>query len=183
MVRLLSWIAVVIAGLCTILPSAAALGDCTLNCPSDAPCQLGEADFSAHVIDMETSHGGMHCGCPYGWTGVLCDHKYEACDTSHRCYHGGECVPGIQDKYGNDQLFCDCTEAVASDGTRFVGKYCETPFEKVCDETGEHFCVNGGDCNPDYPYVCHCAIVPFPPLLFSTMRDSLTYLCFFFQYL
>ena len=127
---------------------------CTLNCPADAPCQLGEADFSSHEISLEHgSNHGMHCACPYGWTGILCDHRYETCDNSHRCYHGGECISGSTDNFGNDQLFCDCTKAVAADGTQYVGKYCETPFEKICDHTGEHFCVNSGDCNPNYPYV------------------------------
>jgi len=67
------------------------------------------------------------------------------------CYHGGQCVPGLSDKYGNDQLFCDCTSAIASDGTQYVGKYCETPFEQLCDQSGDTFCVNGGECNPSYP--------------------------------
>eukprot|EP00980_Cylindrotheca_fusiformis_P006245 scaffold1336_cov158-Cylindrotheca_fusiformis.AAC.7 len=139
--------------------AAAAAGNdetCTLKCPNDAPCQFGVADFSDHVLNQDHTHqDGMHCSCPYGWTGVLCDHKYESCDQSHKCYHGGECIPGMADKFGNDQLFCDCSQAVASDGTRYVGKYCETPFEQTCNEEGTEFCVNGGDCNPDYPYVDH----------------------------
>ena len=95
-----------------------------------------------------------------GWTGVYCDHKFETCDNQegHTCYHGGECIPGLEDKYGNDQLFCDCSKAVGPDGERYVGKYCEVPFEQICnnpDDDDEEeellFCVNGGECNPEYP--------------------------------
>lgn len=150
--RLLSWMTaatVLMVSCCLQVTSGA---DCTLNCPNDAPCQIGAGDFSAHTTaNIEQTYGSMHCGCPYGWTGVLCDHKYETCDNNHKCYHGGECVPGMKDKYGNDQLFCDCSNAVMSDGTKYVGKYCETPFEKICDDEGNDFCVNGGDCNPEYP--------------------------------
>jgi hypothetical protein len=96
-----------------------------------------------------------------GWTGVLCDKKFETCtdQPGHECYHGGQCIPGLLDKYGNEQLFCDCstTHSAGMDGTHYVGKYCETPFEQACNtgaETGEPvFCVNGGECNLDFPYV------------------------------
>ena len=96
----------------------------------------------------------------------MCDKKYETCSNQngHECYNGGECILGLQDKYGNEQLFCDCSNAQG-----YVGKYCETPFEQKCggsttttrseEEGGESddegdghiFCVNGGECNPDFP--------------------------------
>ena len=82
-----------------------------------------------------------------GWTGILCDQKYETCTNQkgHECYNGGECILGLEDKFGNDQLFCDCTKARG-----FVGKYCETPFVQRCAED-EVACVNGSSCNPEYP--------------------------------
>ena len=82
-----------------------------------------------------------------GWTGILCDKKYEICTNQkgHECYNGGECILGLEDKYGNEQLFCDCSKARG-----FVGKYCETPFVQRCGED-EVACVNGGACNPEYP--------------------------------
>ena len=141
--------------LASVTITTRAQDDCTLACPIDAPCVSAQADFSHHSITLE--HGtGMHCSCPAGWTGLLCDHKYESCDSegNHACYHGGECIAGLHDKYGNDQLFCDCTKAIDGvTGQKYVGKYCETPFDKVCSSSeGEDiFCVNGGDCNPDYP--------------------------------
>jgi hypothetical protein len=92
-----------------------------------------------------------------GWTGLFCDKRFETCDNQagHTCYHGGECIPGLEDKYGNEQLFCDCTNARGSDGTKYVGKYCESPFEQVCNPGASDdeliFCVNGGECNPNFP--------------------------------
>lgn len=128
--------------------------DCNLDCPFDAPCELEAPDFSGHNIDFVGNAGNgaamMHCACPPGWTGILCDHRFETCTDNHQCYHGGKCIPGLLDDFGNGQLFCDCSDAVAADGTRYVGKYCETPYEKICDDSGELFCVNGGDCNPNF---------------------------------
>jgi len=124
--------------------------DCTLDCPVDAPCTNESPDFTAHTALGLVSDAREHCACPFGWTGLLCDHKYESCTDDHSCYHGGACIPGLSDHYGNDQLFCDCTNAIASDGTQYVGKYCETPFEQLCGGDDELFCVNGGECNPSY---------------------------------
>jgi hypothetical protein len=149
--------------------------ECTLSCPDNAPCRFGKADFSnSHDAafgvgdDDDTHRNTMHCDCPIGWTGVLCDKRFESCDNQagHECFHGGSCLPGLEDKYGNEQLFCDCTSAVSPiDGTQYVGKYCETPFEQVCStgnsgsnnqqQDDEAFCVNGSQCNPDYPSRSH----------------------------
>lgn len=126
---------------------------CSLDCPVDAPCTMGEAEFPhQNAIQLKTSVQNMHCACPPGWTGIMCDHKYESCTDSHDCFHGGQCLNGSStDSFGNHQLFCDCSGAKSTDGIRYVGKYCETPFEKSCSADNEElFCVNGGDCNPNY---------------------------------
>lgn len=55
----------------------AATTECTLNCPNDAPCRFGQADFSGHIVEVvgqqqqqatDTSQNGgmMHCDCPMG---------------------------------------------------------------------------------------------------------------------
>ncbi len=127
--------------------------ECTLDCPVDAPCTFGNAIFPhQNVVQLESSVQNMHCACPPGWTGIFCDHKYESCSDSHDCFHGGECLDGgSRDAFGNPQLVCDCTNAKTTDGIRYVGKYCETPFEKSCSaENDDLFCVNGGDCNPNH---------------------------------
>jgi len=148
--------------LVTFLLAAVAHGqECTLNCPADAPCVLGDGGLSEHrhvfphLEDSQSEgHNNMHCACPPGWTGILCDRRFESCSNDHTCYHGGKCISGLLDEYGNDQLFCDCSGAIY-DGVRHVGKYCETPSQKYCQNVeGSHgeqlFCVNGGDCNPNY---------------------------------
>ena len=113
---------------------------------------------------MERTRNGMHCLCPHGWTGVLCDIPYETCDGNHPCLHGGSCVPGLVGPFGNDQLFCNCEHAgVVENNVRYVGKFCETAVGgnnqenaeagnyELCDEAGTFFCVNGGTCNPGFP--------------------------------
>lgn len=128
--------------------------ECSLDCPVDAPCTFGEATFPHHnAIELDTSVQDMHCACPLGWTGILCDIKYESCTDNHDCFHGGKCLNDslATDSFGNAQLLCDCTRAKSTDGIRYVGKYCETPLETLCSADNEDlFCVNGGTCNPNY---------------------------------
>ena len=137
---------------------------CTLNCPWDAPCVMsGEAGQPQK----------QHCACPPGWTGLLCQTKYESCsirgNNEDRCFHGGKCIEEAFDDFGNPQLMCDCSTAMStlieneggsgSSGTKqtvtkYVGKYCEHALEQQCDtQNVDRFCVNGGDCNPNVEYV------------------------------
>lgn len=66
----------------------------------------------------------------------------------------------MNDVYGNEQLFCDCSGATDDNGVKYVGKYCEIAQTVTCDEQGEVFCVNGGWCKSDYEKYprrpCHC---------------------------
>lgn len=99
---------------------------CDIECPSFAPCVFGHVYFSERidVVELGGSHqSDMHCDCPVGWTGLFCDIKFESCSNQarHECYHGGECILGLEDEYGNEQLFCNCDKAEG-----YVGKYCET---------------------------------------------------------
>jgi hypothetical protein len=42
-------------------------GECSLNCPPEAPCIIGQQDHSQHtVLELETHHNGQHCSCPMG---------------------------------------------------------------------------------------------------------------------
>lgn len=137
---------------------------CPLECGQRGVCVLGEADFLDHPTEspeaggggdtllsfhQETSRGGFHCECESGWTGLQCNVEFQSCLVDHKCYHGGDCVEGLVDKYGNDQHWCDCQHAVDADGTAHVGKYCEHPAANYCDEEGA-FCIEG-QCNPNYP--------------------------------
>lgn len=144
--------------------------DCPFECFHDSICEAGEADFSDHptkkngnVLDIhvETQRNGKHCACHPGYTGLFCKKKYEDCaDADHKCYHGGKCLLGLADIYGNDQLYCDCSEAIDEHGVKYVGKYCEIAKAETCDNEGNVFCVNGGWCKSNYQNYprrpCHC---------------------------
>ena len=144
---------------------------CPLNCGRYGVCVPGVADFLDHPIEppqgsgdakpllsfhQETSRGGFHCQCESGWTGIECNVEFQSCSGEHKCYHGGECVDGLKDVYGNDQHWCDCHNAVDENGNAFVGKYCEHPAVNYCDDNdnndgaaqGKAFCIEG-TCNVD----------------------------------
>jgi len=156
-----------------LLVPASTASVCSLDCQHDAPCVSGHADFSDHPVDPADNsqaldfhsatqdENGMHCACPHGWTGLECTVPFETCDGQHPCYFGGECIPGLADQYGNEQLYCDCSNAWDDDGNSYTGKYCEI---RVSSEEEEHtfcdggsgdddlmYCVNDGECNLDYP--------------------------------
>ena len=137
---------------------------CPFPCFHGSQCAWGAADFSDHPhpngepldIHVEDSRLGKHCECTEGFTGLRCAKKYKSCnDGQHFCYHGGECISGLEDQFGNEQLFCDCTNAVDEHGVRFIGKYCEVPTEQPCNLDRSVFCVNGGYCKDDFEDATH----------------------------
>ena len=105
-------------------------------------------EFGNPVLRIVDNLNGMHCQCPMGLTGAVCDIPYESCiETDDVCYYGGTCVGG------NDQgLVCDCSTAMSEDGTPRIGKYCEAPPTFSCGDDNVEFCVNGGVCNGYVPY-------------------------------
>ena len=75
--------------------------------------------------------------------------------------HGGKCIAGVTDQYGNDQFFCDCSSAVEvakedreKNVTRYVGRFCQHPISES-DRCGEDdfdenlVCLNGGKCRTE----------------------------------
>lgn len=98
---------------------------CPLDCKYNGICTQGDADFDQFDVDSSSSTsmttaghampflrdanmGGYHCDCPPGRTGLLCDREYESCgDGKHYCFHGGQCMSGLADQFGNEQFFCD----------------------------------------------------------------------------
>ena len=162
-------------------------GACPITCFNGATCKQGNATFTSHPknsqgdeleIHHEKSIKGYHCECQAGFTGVSCNVPYETCadgNSTHVCYHGGTCVPGVLDELGNEQYHCDCSSASTSlasseggsgsgtdggsFGSRYAGKYCEHALN-VCkaggdggggdssgnDGVGMNFCANGGAC-------------------------------------
>ena len=134
---------------------------CPLTCLHNSTCALGDANFSQHPVyshgaelglHHNKSQNGYHCVCPQGYTGLNCGVVYESCAdgaSSHKCYHGGVCVPGAVDRYGNPTYHCDCTNAFV-DGIHYAGTYCEHTQIVLCNETetnNSYFCVNDGVCN------------------------------------
>lgn len=149
--------------------SATAALECPFECFHNSTCAAGKADFSDHSdnggaplsFHVEVSREGKHCACPPGFTGLRCGREFHTCnDGQHKCYNGGKCIEGLDDVYGNHQLFCDCNDAVDKHGVRHVGKYCEIPATQTCDDVGKQFCVNGGYCKDNYQdspnHPCRC---------------------------
>jgi hypothetical protein len=133
-------------------------GICDLNCPQSAPCAFGEAELISQAsAEGTTNIDGMYCLCPPFLTGILCEVPFESCgDGQHVCLHGGICKSGVLYD-GNQHLYCDCSRAQDEKGNIYVGKYCEVPLNsdvQSCDENDpSKFCLNGGSCNQQYPYV------------------------------
>jgi hypothetical protein len=158
------WYSAVLAALATLcLQSSvraqtssylATVSGCPLDCQGDAVCIQGETDFGILVaiedqVPWMQDHDsrGFYCQCPSGRTGILCEREYETCgDGSHFCFHGGKCVSGLKDEFGNGQHYCDCGDA-EHDGKNYAGKFCEAEAGDVCGttvESGLVFCTNGG---------------------------------------
>lgn len=128
---------------------------CPLDCKDGAQCVRGNADFTTFTTTensmpflKDLSNGGYFCQCPPGRTGLLCEREYESCgDGAHFCFHGGKCLSGIKDVYGNEQHFCDCGKA-QYEGTSYAGKFCEADAVDICGTAAEYgnvFCTNGGE--------------------------------------
>ena len=160
--------------------------DCPLECDFGTECVRGDQDTSEHMVQpldgtpltihQYLNEDGWHCDCPHGLTGLRCGTVFESCnDGSHKCYNGGKCINGLEDEYGNLQLFCDCKSAIDEEqNLQFVGKYCEEavplaiPVSESSNDNGAiddttstcdpSMCVNGSSCKPtpDRTQPCDC---------------------------
>lgn len=127
---------------------------CPLDCKGGSRCVRGNADFTKFTTTKNSMpflkdlhDGGYFCQCPPGRTGLLCEREYESCnDGLHFCFHGGKCLSGLKDVYGNEQHYCDCGDAVF-EGKNYAGKFCEAEAVDFCGTAAEYgnvFCTNGG---------------------------------------
>lgn len=128
--------------------------NCPLDCKAGGVCVRGNADFTKFTTTensmpflKDLNDGGYFCECPPGRTGLTCEREYESCgDGVHFCFHGGQCLTGVKDVYGNEQHFCDCGDATL-DGKNYAGKFCEAEAVDMCGSAAEYgnvFCTNGG---------------------------------------
>ncbi|KAL7567792.1 hypothetical protein ACA910_000544 [Epithemia clementina (nom. ined.)] len=139
----------------------------SIVCQHGSGCVKDSTEFESHrlpdgsLLDIHSGINDFHCACETGWTGTQCDVAFESCDGStHKCYHGGNCVLGLIDKYENDQLYCNCDDAWEGE-TRYAGKYCELKSIDMCDpDDNTRFCLNEGSCNTEYPAVGKSCICP-----------------------
>mmetsp|Transcript_7172 Transcript_7172/g.8621 ORF Transcript_7172/g.8621 Transcript_7172/m.8621 type:complete len:631 (+) Transcript_7172:59-1951(+) len=159
--------------------------DNTLQCDSvhsKGTCSPGPADFSDFVLpnkdilpmhEIKKSEKEYHCDCKENWTGLKCRRKFQSCDVDatgndeNKCYHGGECIDGVLDVYGNEQLFCNCRSAGDRDGNKYVGKFCEIQATLCGDIDGPvefgDFCLNEGECTGDKKAPCTCTDSSYGP--------------------
>jgi hypothetical protein len=126
---------------------------CDLGCDNKGKCVLNTAaDPSLGFDGVWASHDiGMHCQCPKGFTGTLCEHKVEVCgNLDHVCLHGSKCKQDADGSYG-----CECSSSWTKE-SRFAGKFCQHHHTDVCTPSGvpeysdgmalPAFCVNDGVC-------------------------------------
>jgi hypothetical protein len=99
---------------------------------SSTPCLNG-------ATCSNTVNGSVHCTCPTGYSGNLCQTNINEC-ASTPCQHGGVCTDGI----GN--FTCNCT-------TGYSGRLCQTDT----DECASNPCRNGGTCTDHIGnFTCAC---------------------------
>jgi len=119
-----------------------------LSCENGSTCKMGTAAFGYHgTLNLpflnKTANEFMHCVCPYGFTGVLCEHHVQTCGgNEHACFNGATCV-----KKGG-QYSCDCATSHSSNA--YAGHMCEHAATSFCEHgvaVSKHsFCVNKGTC-------------------------------------
>ena len=94
----------------------------------------------------------MHCECPEGYFGSLCEQQIETkdCGGTFQCMRGAPCKT---DDGGTP--YCDCEAlydpAVGGTPQFFAGAYCQYPSTDYCGEAGSqhYYCANFGTCLGD----------------------------------
>ena len=133
---------------------------CNLNCQNGGLCRLGEEKDAKQVqnyYDID-DNDYMHCECPTGFAGNLCEEATSAC-SSIECLNGGECFEVDDPITGTTKGECNCEPAYDYDKEIFyAGEFCQYQSNEFCGTFGKpHFCTNGGNCiteNPSAP--CNC---------------------------
>jgi hypothetical protein len=135
---------------------------CDLKCQNGGVCKVGVkengvlegiAQNSVPSLNLTDDSGSsfMHCVCPDGYYGNLCESLVDVCgNNEHMCLHGGKCIRNDQDEHA-----CDCTteETEKVPSVIYAGKACEhtVPRNNVCSDEGYasmetspvSFCIHG----------------------------------------
>jgi hypothetical protein len=135
----------------TTATARASTTTCPINCKNGGECTVGRLGLTAaagspFTLGIFEEDGPMefHCECPSDFTGLLCEKPFTSCnDGKHGCLHSGECLPGIIDKNGAEQYYCECANAVFEE-KRYAGKFCQAQAVETCQEgPNPIYCVNG----------------------------------------
>ena len=132
---------------------------CALSCSGRGRCRDGIKDIDDQVYGYAehlskatalASEQFEHCVCDDGWTGLNCEHEYEAPSCKLDCQNGGSCILGTPTEFDLDQYsaFWDI-EAKAMEQNQFCrckpgwyGQFCEVPS----DSCGDQSCFYGSKC-------------------------------------
>lgn len=136
---------------------------CNLKCQHGGTCQVGVKDNgvlediaqdSAPTWNLtdDSENSFMHCVCPDGYYGNLCESLVDICgNNEHMCLNGGKCILNDQDEHE-----CDCTPVQtngAVPSVLYAGNSCEHVVSRqdICSDEAYasmetspvSFCVHG----------------------------------------
>lgn len=119
---------------------------CSLPCPDGSVCVVGVSNSSSTSSTPQKGWKGMHCACPPGKTGLLCESEWESCmnNPDKNCLNNGTCELDMVDFLGNKQFSCNCGSAIDSNkGIAYVGDFCEHEYTLNISTQCSLPCLNG----------------------------------------
>lgn len=134
---------------------------CKLKCQNGGKCVLGEkptdqVGYGDFVTYRPSDIDHMHCECPDGFDGEVCELHRTPCGDNF-CFHGGTCLERVVN--GEVVHHCDCRSASTADAD-YAGRFCQFRAVNYCTKTdgpnGKLFCTNGGQCQDEPHKGCIC---------------------------
>lgn len=143
-----------------------------LECLNGGICELGPTNYGIFQPELPESlslpsMNGMHCKCPSGYTGALCEIEVELCGETndYACFHGSVCTPfDPSDPNGYE---CICQGFHMQFQTPAAGKACQYLLTESCELdnplSDRAYCTNNGECiemvGAEEPHKgCHCPL-------------------------
>lgn len=126
-----------------------------LQCTNGGACLIGSGDsIAGHFAEFtnlpfsmvkDPFHEDMHCSCPRGFAGLLCEHEVSFCGNDEDvCFHGGVCLRT------SSGYSCECEAHLNADEPAALGEKCEHVATTSCEAgnafSKEAFCTNDGIC-------------------------------------